>query len=526
MILINSSPKDTLRIFQPFLPIYLPLGIGYLLAVAEKEDIPIRFIDEQVEDDVLGAVDRYVKQMEKPYIFGFSALTAAMKSAVSVSGELKRRYPDSIIVFGGVHPTAMPEEVLSYKHIDVVIRGEAERVLVDFYRRVKENKDFTVLENVSYRKNGRIIHNKPGSIVDDLDSLPDFPYHLFASKRYDLGAMLSSRGCPYECIFCSNRVVTGKRYRFRAAKAIADDLEMLYKKYNKRHVNFVDDNLLVNRERIYLLMDDIKKRGLRGKMSFNFQARGDNVDPALLRDLYDSGFRSIFFGMETSSEKIMKNIKKNETVAQCTEAVRMAKKIGFHVSATFIYGLPGETNMDRLECLNLSRDLQLDRVRYNNATPYPGTELYEIAKRENSLHVQGLYENFASVATFIENPFKRIPFSYVPKGNTEAEIRRDILFSFFSFYFDITRLKKALKRPYEGRGWFNIGESVSEILKRTSALLLLGLFLPVKFAQLFYYCVIKKETSISPKYFMKVFEGLKKREMPKDCKGKHNVRVN
>ena len=257
-----------------------------------------------------------------------------------------------------------------------------------------------------------------------------------------------------------------------------------------------------------MLTEEIKKKGLDGKMSFNFQARGDNADENLLKSLYDVGFRSIFFGLETASEEIMKTIKKGETVAQCVAAVNIAKKIGFHVSATFIYALPGETHQDRINCVNLSKELALDMVRYNNATPYPGTELYEIALKEKRLNIQGLYENFNSVSTFIENPFKKIPFSYVPANNRENEIRRDVLFSYFSFYFNIDRLRSVFARPDQGVGWFNAGERIWETFKKLPALLLLMMMLFFKFGQLFYYCVIKKETSISFGFFLKIFEGL------------------
>ena len=151
-------------------------------------------------------------------------------------------------------------------------------------------------------------------------------------------------------------------------------------------------------------------------------------------------------------------------------------------------------------------------VRYNNATPYPGTELYEIAKKENRLNIQGLYENFNSVSTFIENPFKRIPFTYVPANNTESGIRMDILFSYFSFYFDAERLKNIFARPDLGVGWFNAGEAIWEKLKKIPALFFLMLMLLIKFGQLFYYSVIKKETAISFKHFLKVFDGLWRKE--------------
>lgn len=522
MILINSSPKNALKIFQPFLPIFVPIGIGCLIAALEQKEIQARFIDEQVEKNVIELVKEYVKNMERPYIFGFSVLTAAFRSSIAISKKLKELYPDSIILFGGVHPTAMPEEVLSFDHVDFVLKGESERSLIEFYRCIKGKRDFRHIENICYKENGQVVHKKGVLILDDFDleDYPPFPYHLFDPGKYDLGFVISSRGCPYNCIFCSNRITTGRKYRFRKAESVVDEIRTLHEKYNKRYVLFLDDNFLVNKERIYGLIEEIRKRGLDTKMTFNFQARGDNVDYELLKEMYKTGFRSIFFGLETASEEIMRTIKKGETVAQCVEAVKMAKKIGYHVSATFIYGLPGETHRDRMDCVRLSGELKLDMVRYNNSTPYPGTELYEIAKKENRIHVKGLYDNFVSVSTFIENPLRKIPFSYVPKDNTEDEIRRDILFSYFNFYLDINKLKEIFARPEQGVGWFNVGERLKEVFCKAPALIFLGLMLWFKFFQLFDYAVLKKETAVSFAFFLDVFSGrlLKKNRKKKNDK--------
>ena len=485
MILINSSPKDALRIFQPFLPIYVPVGAGCLIAYLRREGIEADLVDEQIEKDTIGKISLYAKKICDPYIFAFSVLTAAFKESILLSLELRKRYPNSIIVFGGIHPTAMPDEVLSYSHIDIVIRGEGERPLAELYRCIKNRRDYSHINGLSYREKGKVVNNPVSAEVEALDSYPRFPYEIFDPTKYDLGFVASSRGCPYRCIFCSNRITTGRKYRYHSSAKIADDLELLYKKYGKKNVLFLDDNFLVSKERVYDLIDEIKKRGLHKVMIFNFQARGDNVTYPLLKDLYDAGFRSIFFGIETASERIMKTIKKDETVAQCIEAVRMAKETGFHVSATFIYGLPGETHKDRNDALHLSRDLKLDMVRYNNATPYPGTELYEIAKKENRLFVQGLYENFISVSSFIENPFKKIPFSYVPDGNTEREIRNDILYSYLVFYLDFKRLRSIFTNPEKGVGWFNAGEKFRDLLKKCPAICLLFFILIIKFAKLF-----------------------------------------
>jgi len=165
--------------------------------------------------------------------------------------------------------------------------------------------------------------------------------------------------------------------------------------------------------------------------------------------------------------------------------VKLAKQIGFHVSATFIYGLPGETHKDRMDCLKLSKELKLDMVRYNNATPYPGTELYEMAKIEKRLKIKGLYDNFISVSTFIEPPFNQIPFSYVPAGNTEKQLRNDILYSYLSFYLNLNKVKSILTNPDKGVGWLNAGESSISLNKKLPVLFLLGLNIFLKFFKLF-----------------------------------------
>lgn len=511
MILINSSPRNALRIFQPFLPIYVPVGLGYLAAMAEREGIEAHIIDEQVEDDAEGRVAELVKGMRPPYLFGFSVLTAALKSAVEMSKRLKERYPDSIVCFGGIHPTAAADEVLSFPQVDVVIRGEGEYSLMELSRCVREGRDYRHIRNLSYRDGGRTVHNECAPLIEDLDALPPFPYHRFREPQYDLGFIISSRGCPYGCIFCSNRVTTGRKYRIRSAESIIREIEMLSQVYGKRQILFLDDNLLVDRGRIKRLLQLVRQRGFDKGITYSFQARGDNVDRELLQELYASGFRSVFFGLETSSERIMQIIQKGESVAQCAAAVRTAREIGFHVSATFIFALPGESHEDRMDCVRLSRELRLDMVRFNNATPYPGTRLYEMAKQEGRLNIQGLYENFVSVSTFVENPFRRIPFSYVPAGNTENEIRRDILFGYFSHYLDISRLKAIFARPDLGVGWFNAGYRLRELLRKLPALFFLGLMLFFKLGQLFYYAVLKRETAISVGFFLRIFSGLWKR---------------
>lgn len=757
--------------FQPFMPRYIPIGIGYLAAVMDREGLTVRIIDEQVEDNTIEKIKEYTNGLTNPYIFGFSVLTASYKTALETAREVKNIYPNSIIVFGGPHPSALPEEVLTNHQVDIVVKGEGELILPELYRRLKSRRDYSDLKGISFRKGTEIIHNERSTEIIDLDTLPPFPYHMFDEKLgYDMGFIVSSRGCPFNClsgdtiidttkgnfkirdligttpsvltrdpktkvpvyakakivaktgtnrqlvritfkkgkhidctpdhkfivfkngnqscetreyeteagelqpgdsvraihyettkqgyvdivwgrhlrvrkhteimesmidrdlmkgehihhidhnklnnvesnliltnpkehlsilhpelsqrmkennptknmsmewrehistanqgkkrtlsqrmayrnsklgtknpnykhglwankpsrvpklevnhvvesvqylekledtycmevsgynwfyandvlvhncIFCSNRVTTGKRYRYQSPESTVDELCALHERYHPVIVSFLDDNLLVNHKRVYRLIELIKEKGLHKKMKFNFQARGDNVTEQVLKDLYNAGFHSIFFGLETSSEEVMKVIRKGETVAECITAVKLAKSIGFHVSATFIYGLPTETHQNRMDCAVLANELKIDMVRFNNATPYPGTELYDIAKREGRLNIQGLYENFNSVSTFIENPFKTTPFSYVPDGTTEEEIRADIILSYFMFYLNFKKLKRMFARHDEGTDWFIMGSNPFEKLKKIPALSLISVYMLVKFLQMLKYTIKK-----------------------------------
>jgi len=483
MIFINSSPGNSLKIFQPFLPIFVPVGIGYLMAVLKQNGIQSICYDEQVENNIVSKIKKDINAFPKPYIFGFSVLTAAFSNAIQIAGKLKQLYPDCIIIFGGIHPTAMPDECLSYQQVDIVVRGEAEEMISELYMSIMSQKGFDHIPSVSYKKGNKNIHNPRSEGTIDLNSLPSFPYNLFQNKSYDSGFVMSSRGCPYNCFFCSNKINSQRKFRYRDPDLVVKELEMLFYDYDRKYVYFIDDNLVADKNRIIELAHKIKDSRIAGKMIFNFQARGDNSDNEVLTELFQAGFRGVYFGIETASENLIKTLNKGETVQQVVNAINNAKKIGYHVSGNFIFALPGETHQDRMDAVKLTKTLNLDLVKYNNATPYPGTELYNIALKENKLNIKGSYENINSVSTFIENPFNKIPFAYVPKGNSEKGIRHDILYGYFSFYFNLKSLKGIFTRPDLNNAWFDFGHDFTDFFRKLPNVVLLFLLLTIKFSE-------------------------------------------
>jgi radical SAM superfamily enzyme YgiQ (UPF0313 family) len=507
MLLINSSSRSAVRIFQSFYPIHPPVGIGYLLNAARKAGIKAEHIDEQI-DNVVDLLPERLEHMEPPYLFGFSVLTSAMGNAIKGAREIKALYPESTIVFGGPHPTLATEEILSYSEVDLVIRGDGEGPLIELKHCIEEGRDYTHIANLSYRKGSEVVHNPASYFVKDIDTYSPFPHELFDAKKYDMGFLLSSRGCPHRCIFCSiNAMPGGRHYRFRSPESIVDELELLYHKYNVTSIIMLDDNFLVHKKRVYQLIEHMQNRNLSDKFTFTFQARGDSADRQLYETMFRAGFKNVLFGLETASEHIMLTIKKGETVAECAEAVKIAKEVGMHTGGTFIFGLPGETHEERMGCVRLAKQLKLDIVRFNNAIPYPGTELYKTAASENLLNVQGMYDNFSAVAGITESPFRKVSFAYIPKGTSEDEIRRDILLAHFSIYLNPAKMFSSVFRSGHSAKWINLGDSLLEFLRNIPALIYLACLLMMKFGQLFYYAVFRKQTKLRLGHFLRCLFG-------------------
>lgn len=458
MILINaqSSRAEKLGMFSKFVPLSIPTGIGCLAAYLMQRGHQAKIWDEAIKMLSPADIKELIKDCKKPYVFGISCLTASISRGYILAKQIKDVAPDAIIIFGGIHPTVLPEDVLSAEEVDFVIRKEGEIPLEALYRAIKNNESYENINGISFKKNGKIIHNPvlPGP---DLVSLPSFPYHLFEEHidKYDFGFIFSSRGCPYDCIFCSQRSITGRKFAARSPEQVVNDIELLVNKYGQTLITFCDDNILTNKSRIKNMCELIIERGLHKKTAFQCQVRGDDINDDILQSLKAANFITLFFGLETASERLMVVINKKETVEQNIKALELAKKYGFTLSASFILGLPTETKEERLQSYKLARKY-LDYVRFNNATPYPGTKLYEIAISEKRLNVGKDWENLNACGTLVESPFSRKCLAYVPVGTSALELKKDILKYNLLFSFRWRVITDLLKRKKATAGGFRL----------------------------------------------------------------------
>lgn len=469
------SPINTqLGLFKRFVPRSIPIGLGIIAGFLEENGISVKFVDQDLIKLDLSKIREIMEKCNRPRIAGISVMTANIANGAKIAEMIKLVDRKSTVILGGIHTTVMPDEVLEDKNVDFIIKGEGEYPMLELVKQIKSGKvNPAVLENVGYREDGKNVYTKSASKMVDINKIPMFPYHMFDPSDYNLGFILTSRGCPFDCIFCSQRAITQRMYRYVESERVIEELDFLVNKMKQPNVTFFDDYFTGHKKRVFELCEMIKKRGLHKKASFGAQTRGDSIDKELLETMLSANFNGLMFGVETASERLMKLINKNETVQENIDAIRLAKQLGFGVEATFIFGFPTETFQDRLDAFMIAVETGLDKARFNNVTPYPGTQLYEMVLSE--IKKAPMWANFSAANAVTAGIIKDFHLPYTPENTTEAELEGTILLANLLFYFNLKKLKNLFNPGQKGSGkWFELPAKELLSPKTLFALFVLG----------------------------------------------------
>jgi anaerobic magnesium-protoporphyrin IX monomethyl ester cyclase len=440
ILLINPSIKRPEQFTRKnkLVPVGIPLSIGYLSAYLAQNNMDFDIFDERLEPLHDWKLEKYIKE-ENISVVGISCTTPFIYRVFDIARTVKKISKGVKVILGGVHPSVMPNECLQNNDVDFVVRHEGEITLFEILKHIESGSEVCEVLGVSYKKNGRIIHNSNRPLIDDLDSLPDFPFHLFKHNKHRyIFRILTSRGCPYQCIFCSARSVSGRKYRYRSAKNVVNEIDTLINQVGIERISFADDTFTANKKRAIRLCELIIEKGFHKNVQYYCMARGDTIDRELLEVMKEAGFLGISFGIETGSNRIMKNIKKGETVEDNIRAVRIAKELGFKVRGSFILGFPSETFAESLKTIKVALKNPFDFAMFNLPIPFPGTELYEIATQEGNKYFD--FSNFDAMEGFLKK--KAV---YVPTGRTERELIWLQRIAYFLFYFRFKQIINFLK---------------------------------------------------------------------------------
>ncbi|MBI1952821.1 MAG: B12-binding domain-containing radical SAM protein [Candidatus Omnitrophica bacterium] len=465
MLIINPANAEYGGTLSRFTPLSLPMSIGCLAAFLTAHGHKAKIVDEEVGKLDWNSIEEEVRDLPKPYLFGITVLTAQVERVFELSAMLKAKYPDCTVIAGGYHATAMPEEMLTSESIDFVVRGEGERTLLTLVEGLRSGKtDFSDVMGLSMRSEGKIVHTPEAPLIKDLDTLPSFPYDLFVNmlkktrsrSSYDWGFIVTSRGCPYKCSYCSQRMMTGSTYRFKSPPAIVAELDVLINRFGAKDIFFLDDNFCYKKSRVKEVCDAIIASGLHKKGRFSLQTRADNFYEEVVPMMKAAGFNSVGFGLEAGVERLAKLIHKGETLQQHAEAVRLAQKYGMDVALFMIFGFPTETHAERVESVRFANSLKPTFIKYNNLMPYPGTPLYEDVKDTPRFHKVGFWVNFTSALSEMGLPLtNRKPLPYVPETSSELELTRDVIRYNLLSVFRPKVLWGVITRKH-GPGWFKL----------------------------------------------------------------------
>jgi radical SAM superfamily enzyme YgiQ (UPF0313 family) len=400
MKILLVSPKSTVWSSRK----HIHMGLGYLagaLIDAGYEDVML--FDAEVEDESLSA-----HLAQKRYdIVGISSPTPLIYEAWDAASQAKAQ--GSVTVLGGPHLTLMPEESIQRPEVDLVVRGEAEDTLVEIVREIErsggtnlqlEACELQPILGLSWKDaSGRVIHNADRPLRKDIGAIPWPAYHLFKIDRYTnlqpltdgldpearTYTLLTSRGCPYQCIYCS-KPITGNTWRPRTPEDVVAEWRYLVQEMDATEIGITDDVWNLNLDRAKEICRGLIAAGLSHVPWVTVHGmRVDNTDAELFELMKEAGCKRVGFGVESGNQAVLDAIKKRQTPDDARKAFREAKAAGLQTMGFFIFGLPADTEETMEDTIRLALELDPDLANFMIAAPYPGTELWEIAQRDGRL---------------------------------------------------------------------------------------------------------------------------------------------
>jgi radical SAM superfamily enzyme YgiQ (UPF0313 family) len=371
------------------------MGLLMLAAVLQYSGHRVRIIDSSAQNlgykETLEEIIRF-----RPDIVGFTAVTPSILKTAKMASMVKNFFPAIPILIGGPHFTAIPEKTLKdYPVFDYGIIGEGEATVLDTVDALSANRIPSNVAGIVFRENGKLHFNPPRPPIIELDSLPfpawklldDFPsrYHpaLFKYKRLPSTHIISSRGCPYKCIFCDTSVFS-RRIRFHSPEYVLAMVDFLVKHFKIKEIIFEDDQFLVQRERVEKICEGLLKSKLNIAWSCSGRVNSVN-DIGLLKLMKRSGCWQISYGIESANQKILDFAKKAITIDQVENAVRLTHKAGILSKGYFIFGLPFEDEETMENTIGFAKRIPLNDMSIFTLTPFPGSEMYDIAKKHGTI---------------------------------------------------------------------------------------------------------------------------------------------
>ena len=381
--------------------LYYPIWLSYTAGLLEKEGHRVRLVDAPAWDWNLENTKEDTKKFKPDLIVAesnFQSLTNDVKITKAIKNEM-----DAASVLVGPPTSQFPERILN-GGVDIVARFEYDFTIRDIARTIEEGNSLENIKGVSYKENGKIIHNpdRTFSISEELDEIPfvskvykehlNIKDYFLGHTLYPMAQIFTGRGCPNQCTFCSwPKTLMGRKHRVRSVENVVDEFEYIAEELPEIKEIFIeDDTFTINKKMIKEVCSEIKRRRLKITWSCNARAV---LDYGSMKAMKKAGCRLLDVGYESGSDEILKNIKKGITTDDSRKFTKDAKRAGLMILADFIFGMPGETKETAEKTIRFAKEVKPNIVQFAVATPIPGTEFYDYVKENNYLLVNDLEES-------------------------------------------------------------------------------------------------------------------------------------
>lgn len=373
---LSKKAAEKLGIF-PSLPL---LGLA---AWTRQHGYEVKIIDLHARNMLPAEAAKEIAEYN-PHIVALTAKTLGWPAVIEIGQVARETCPEAVIVLGGPHLSLYPEESLSWPCFDIAVVGDGEETFLEICERVESGSDFKDLAGTCVRfKSGEVVRYPPREVPRDIDRYPmsawdlvDIPsYHCLTLLR-PFATMVTTRGCPWHCGYCSQ--VYSEKLRFRSPELVVEEMEYLQKRHGVREIVMFDETFTIGKKRMQRFSELVLQKGLNVK--FNIRARVDTVDRETLRLLKAAGLRSIHMGVEAGTDRVLKIMNKQITRDQTRQAFRVAREEGIETRGYFMIGYYDATSEDIEETINFAASIGLDWASFSVATALPGTDLYTVAQ--------------------------------------------------------------------------------------------------------------------------------------------------
>ena len=412
-----------------------PLGILYIASYLRENNHEPYVLDLEALKWDFKQIEEFASTF-KPDIIGITSMTINFMSAHKIASFFKGIFRSVPIILGGAHITATPIETMSkYPEFDYGVYGEGEITFLEFVEKIKLNETVTCVKGLVRRdEDYTIIINEPRPYIENLDDLPfpawdllenfpqQYPHSILESKRLPAASIMTTRGCPFHCTFCDNKIF-GTKVRHFSADYTIRMINHLIDNYGIKDLMILDDNFLLNQKKLFDICDTIVNDRL--DLTWYCMAHAHTITEDKLTKMKNAGCWFLELGIESGNSDILNDIRKTTTKDEIAHVIKMAKKVGLKTKGNFIFGFPGETLKTIEESINFAIDIKLDFFQQNFLTIWPGCEIFtQITDDKNN------YEYYNSDWNSLAH--QRITF--IPKGMSKADMLNGSKMAFRRFY--------------------------------------------------------------------------------------------